>query len=68
MTQSSAGFLGKTAEKILNVDHSGVCKFETPFGGYMQLLDKVKKIREELLSTTVYRGNCLESVPSTVDG
>ncbi len=49
VTQKSAGFYGHTADKILNADHHGVCKFENKFGGYKHVLHQLKIIRMELL-------------------
>ncbi len=49
MTQASAGFCGRTADKVSNVDHHTISKFDTKFGGYMPVLDQLKKIREALL-------------------
>ena len=45
MTQASAGFHAKTADKILNTDHHTVCKFDTKFGGYMAVLDRLRKLK-----------------------
>ncbi|KAI9870960.1 MAG: hypothetical protein M1830_003586 [Pleopsidium flavum] len=63
VTQASAGFHGLTADKILNVDHSGVCKFDTKFGGYMLVLDRLKKIRAELFSTGVGAAANSQNIP-----
>ena len=49
VTEASAGFFGSTAVKILNVDHHEVCKFENMYGGYMEVLKRLKGIREALL-------------------
>lgn len=49
VTQASAGFCGQVAEKILGVDHRSICKFDTRFGGYMPVLDQLKRIRTLLL-------------------
>ena len=45
VTQASAGFHGKTADKILNTDHHTICKFDTKFGGYMAVLDRLRKLK-----------------------
>ena len=50
VTQASAGFYGHTADKILNADHHGVCKFEHKFGGYIHVLHQLRNIRMTLLS------------------
>ena len=47
---------------MLGADHSTVCKFETKFGGYMIVLDRLKKIRVELLSNGVVVGNNPQNV------
>ena len=52
VAQASAGFCGHTADKILNADHHGVCKFENKFGGYIQILHQLRIIRMTLLSRT----------------
>ena len=49
VTQASAGFYGHTADKILNADHHGVCKFQHKFGGYIPVLHQLKNIRMALL-------------------
>ncbi|KAL8938801.1 MAG: hypothetical protein Q9216_003701 [Gyalolechia sp. 2 TL-2023] len=51
VTQASAGFYGHKADKILNVDHHQICKFDTPFSpAYLNVLAHLKKIRTLLLS------------------
>ena len=52
VTQASACFCGHTADKILNADHHGVCKFEHKFGGYIHVLHQLGVIRMKLLSRT----------------
>lgn len=49
VTQASASFCGQVAEKIPRVDHHDVCKFDNQFGGYMPVLDQLKRIRALLL-------------------
>ena len=46
--QASAGFFGQTADKMPNVDHSGVCKFENKLDGYSIVLDRLKRLRSSL--------------------
>ena len=50
VTQASAGFCGVTADKVLNVDHHSICKFDTQFAGFMDVWKSLSKIREMLLS------------------
>ncbi|KAM0798684.1 hypothetical protein BDR22DRAFT_823158 [Usnea florida] len=52
VTQASASFCGRTADKILNADHHGVCKFEHKFGGYIHVLHQLGNIRMKLLTRT----------------
>ena len=52
MTQASAGFHGKTADKILNTDHHTVCRFDTKFGGYMAVLDRLRKLKIAIMKGT----------------
>lgn len=53
VTQASAGFCGQTADKILNVDHHTVCKFNTRFDGYMDVLSRLVKLRVTLLNRVI---------------
>jgi hypothetical protein len=48
VAQASAGFFGQTADKMLNVDHSGVCKFENKLDGYRMVLERLKRLRSNL--------------------
>ena len=57
VTQSSAGFSGQVAEKILKTDHHTICKFETQFDGYMPLLSRLKSIRALLLKRAAGENN-----------
>ncbi|KAL8721376.1 MAG: hypothetical protein Q9225_001923 [Loekoesia sp. 1 TL-2023] len=51
VTQASAGFYGHKADKILNVNHHQICKFDTPFSpAYITLLARLKKILASLLT------------------
>ena len=51
MSQASAGFLGKVAQKIAQADHHQVCKYETKLDdGFRESLKGLKKLRSELLS------------------
>ncbi|KAI4131528.1 MAG: hypothetical protein LQ338_001162 [Usnochroma carphineum] len=46
VTQASAGFYGRKADKILNVDHHQICKFDDPFSpAYINVLARLHKIR-----------------------
>ncbi|KAL8840890.1 MAG: hypothetical protein Q9170_001154 [Blastenia crenularia] len=51
VTQASAGFYNHGADKILNVDHHQICKFDTPFSpAYINVLARLKKLRTLLLT------------------
>jgi hypothetical protein len=49
VTQSSAGFYGRTAQKVLGVDHGGIYKFQNKFGGYIDVLACLKKLQADLM-------------------
>ena len=48
VSQSSAGFMEKTAIKVPHTDHHTICKFDNALGAYKYVLDCLKKIRTEL--------------------
>ncbi|KAL8664667.1 MAG: hypothetical protein Q9168_007858 [Polycauliona sp. 1 TL-2023] len=51
VTQASAGFYGQKAQKLLNVDHHQICKFDTPFNpAYLNVLARLQDIKMSLLT------------------
>lgn len=53
VTQASAGFHGHKADKILNVDHHQICKFDTPFSpAYLNILGRLRKVTALLTGGT----------------
>ena len=62
MTQASAGFHGKTADKILNTDHHTICTFDTKFGGYMAVLDRLVKLKVAITDEGAASGDSVQNV------
>ena len=53
VSQASAGFLQKPATIVPNTDHNTVCKFDSRFEGYSTVLDRLQRLREELLGIAI---------------
>jgi hypothetical protein len=49
VTRQSASLAGQIASPIADVDHNTICKFDSKFGGFMQVAAKLRHIRDILL-------------------
>ncbi|KAH8796956.1 hypothetical protein F5882DRAFT_476629 [Hyaloscypha sp. PMI_1271] len=50
VTRQSASLAGQIASPMLGVDHSTICKFDSKIGGFIQLADKLRHIRDILMN------------------
>ncbi|KAE9380791.1 hypothetical protein N431DRAFT_459708 [Stipitochalara longipes BDJ] len=50
VTRQSASLAGQIASPMLDVDHNTICKFDSKIGGFMQVADKLRHIRDILMN------------------